>query len=61
MQKVRNVSAPKANEESQGAPRMLKITLTDGHTNCLAVEMEQIASLRYFNLIQMKLRSKIRK
>ena len=51
MQKIRNVSAPKANEESQGAPRMLKLSLTDGHANCQAVEIEQIASLRYITLI----------
>ncbi|XP_034245834.1 tudor domain-containing protein 3 isoform X2 [Thrips palmi] len=45
LQKVRNVSAPKANEESQAAPRMLKVTLTDGHSTCHAVEIERIPAL----------------
>ncbi|XP_075212664.1 tudor domain-containing protein 3-like isoform X2 [Lycorma delicatula] len=45
IQKVRNVSAPKSNEESHGAPRMLKIALTDGHTVCQAIELEPITSL----------------
>ncbi|KAJ9597478.1 hypothetical protein L9F63_011663, partial [Diploptera punctata] len=40
IQKIRNVSAPKANEESRSAPRMLKLTLTDGLTCCQAVELE---------------------
>jgi len=47
IQKIRNVSAPKANEESRTAPRMLKLTLTDGHTSCQAVELESIPALRY--------------
>lgn len=46
VQKVRNISAPKANEDSQAAPRMLKIVLTDGHTLCHAVEVENINTLR---------------
>lgn len=45
LQKVRNVSAPKANEESGAAPRMLKVTLTDGHSTCHALEIERIPSL----------------
>ncbi|XP_046394161.1 tudor domain-containing protein 3 isoform X2 [Ischnura elegans] len=45
VQKVRNVSAPKANEESRGAPRMLKFTLSDGQLTCQAVEFEHIQSL----------------
>ena len=45
IQKVRNVTAPKDNEESQAAPQMLKITLTDGHSNCSALEMEKISRL----------------
>lgn len=45
LQKVRNVSAPKANEESQAAPRMLKVTLTDGHSTCHAVEIDRIPAL----------------
>lgn len=47
IQKIRNVSAPKANEESRAAPRMLKLTLTDGHNCCQAVELESIPALRY--------------
>ena len=39
VQKVRNVTAPKANEESQHAPRMLKITLTDGFASVNLLEM----------------------
>lgn len=39
---VRNVSAPKAKEESKTAPRMLQLDLTDGHNVCLALEMEKI-------------------
>ncbi|RZF42134.1 hypothetical protein LSTR_LSTR013643 [Laodelphax striatellus] len=45
VQKVRNLSAPKVNEESHAAPRMLKIAITDGHTVCQAIEVEQIAAL----------------
>lgn len=45
IQKIRNVSAPKANEESQAAPRMLKLTLTDGHNFCQAIEILPISSL----------------
>ena len=45
--KVRNVSAPKANEESGTAPRMLRVTLTDG-TNCIqALEVQNIKPIRY--------------
>ncbi|XP_052279000.1 tudor domain-containing protein 3-like isoform X2 [Dreissena polymorpha] len=40
LQKIRNVSAPKDNEESQGAPRLMKLSLTDGHITCSAVETE---------------------
>ena len=40
--KIRNVSAPKINEESKTAPRMLKISLTDGKTTVHAVEMAKI-------------------
>jgi len=42
VQKVRNVAAPKANEDSQAAPRMLKLTLTDGVSSVNALEMETI-------------------
>ena len=46
IQKVRNVSAPKENEESHGAPRLLKLYLTDGQTSCCAIELEMIDKLR---------------
>ena len=42
MTKIRNVSAPKINEESKTAPRMLKISLTDGKTTVHGVEMSKI-------------------
>ncbi|KAK2502823.1 hypothetical protein MC885_009128, partial [Smutsia gigantea] len=38
IQKFHNVSAPKDNEESQAAPRMLRLQMTDGHISCTAVE-----------------------
>ena len=40
--KIRNISAPKANEESQTAPRMLKISLTDGKTTIHGTEISKI-------------------
>jgi tudor domain-containing protein 3 len=40
--KLRNVSAPKSNEDSKAAPRMLKITLTDGKKSCNAIEMSKL-------------------
>ena len=40
LMKIRNVSAPKNNEESQGAPRLMKFSLTDGQIICSAVETE---------------------
>lgn len=45
IQKIRNVSAPKANEESTSAPRMLKLTVNDGKTACTALEITPISSL----------------
>ncbi|KAF2880973.1 hypothetical protein ILUMI_25189 [Ignelater luminosus] len=45
IQKIRNVSAPKSKEDSQAAPRMLKLILTDGHTSCQAIEISNISSL----------------
>ena len=45
IQKTRNVSAPKANEESAHAPRLLKLQLTDGHTTCHALELDSIPQL----------------
>lgn len=43
--KVRNISAPKANEESRAAPRLLKLTITDGQTQYSALEGEHVSSL----------------
>ena len=43
--KIRNVSAPKSNEESHAAPRMLKLTLTDGHATCHAVEVAKLEKI----------------
>lgn len=45
IQKVRNVAAPKDNEESQAAPRMLRVQMTDGHTSCTAVEFSYISKI----------------
>uniref|UniRef100_A0A0C9PW73 TDRD3 protein n=1 Tax=Fopius arisanus TaxID=64838 RepID=A0A0C9PW73_9HYME len=45
IQKLRNVSAPKSNEESRGAPRMLRLYLTDGKNNYQAVELDQLPSI----------------
>lgn len=46
IQKIRNISAPKGNEESKAAPRMLKLSLTDGKNNYQAVEIEHISALK---------------
>lgn len=43
--KIRNVTAPKENEESQTAPPMLRVSLTDGHTSCNALDMDKIPKL----------------
>ncbi|CAK8697280.1 tudor domain-containing protein 3-like isoform X2 [Clavelina lepadiformis] len=43
--KVRNVSAPKANEESSVAPRMLQLHLTDGHKTCVGIEDSNIPKI----------------
>lgn len=45
--KIRNVTAPKDHEESQAAPQMLKLTLTDGHSTCVSLQLEDIKKLRY--------------
>ncbi|KAJ8352655.1 hypothetical protein SKAU_G00241310 [Synaphobranchus kaupii] len=45
VQKIRNVAAPKDHEESQGAPRMLRIQMTDGHTNCVGIEFKQLSKI----------------
>ena len=46
IQKIRNVAAPKNNEESRAAPRLLKFFLTDGKNNFQAIEVEHISFLR---------------
>ncbi|XP_033127516.1 tudor domain-containing protein 3-like isoform X2 [Anneissia japonica] len=43
--KVRNIAAPKINEGSTFAPRMIKVSLTDGHTTCTALEVEPIPKI----------------
>ncbi|XP_046623803.1 tudor domain-containing protein 3 isoform X1 [Neodiprion virginianus] len=45
IQKLRNVAAPKGNEESRSTPRLLKLSLTDGQNNFQAIEIEPISSL----------------
>lgn len=45
IQKIRNVSTPKGNEESKSVPRMLKLSLTDGKNNFQALEVEHISAL----------------
>ncbi|KAK9873059.1 hypothetical protein WA026_020791 [Henosepilachna vigintioctopunctata] len=45
IQKIRNISAPKANEDSQSAPRMLKLILTDGENYAPAIEFSNISSI----------------
>uniref|UniRef100_A0A8I5MWB0 Tudor domain-containing protein 3 n=1 Tax=Papio anubis TaxID=9555 RepID=A0A8I5MWB0_PAPAN len=45
IQKVRNVAAPKDNEESQAAPRMLRLQMTDGHISCTAVEFSYMSKI----------------
>lgn len=49
VQKVRNVSAPKDHEESQGAPRMLRLQMTDGHTTCAGLEFKHLSKIRYMD------------
>ena len=44
--KVRNVSAPKAFEESGTAPRLLRMALTDGFSTVHALEIQNIKPLR---------------
>lgn len=45
VQKVRNISASKDHEESQGAPRMLRLQMTDGHTTCVGLEFKHLSKL----------------
>lgn len=41
---VRNISAPKANQESKTSPRLLLIDMTDGQTMCAGLEMENLST-----------------
>ncbi|XP_041358609.1 tudor domain-containing protein 3-like [Gigantopelta aegis] len=45
VQKLRNIAAPKENEHSQTAPRLLKLTLTDGHMTCIGIETENLKNI----------------
>ncbi|XP_066562775.1 tudor domain-containing protein 3 isoform X2 [Amia ocellicauda] len=45
LQKIRNVAAPKDHEESQAAPRMLRLQMTDGHTNCVGIEFKYLSKI----------------
>lgn len=41
--KLRNISAPKSNEMSKTAPKLMKLQLTDGQNTYSAIEMEPTA------------------
>lgn len=41
---VRNISAPKVNQESKTSPRLLQIDLTDGQTVCSGLDLEHLSS-----------------
>ncbi|XP_060682435.1 tudor domain-containing protein 3 isoform X2 [Hemiscyllium ocellatum] len=45
LQKIRNISAPKDHEESQAAPRMLRVQLTDGNVNCIGIEFNHLSKI----------------
>ncbi|XP_078077822.1 tudor domain-containing protein 3 isoform X2 [Mustelus asterias] len=45
LQKIRNISAPKDHEESQAAPRMLRVQLTDGSVNCIGIEFSHLSKI----------------
>uniref|UniRef100_A0A673NCX8 Survival of motor neuron-related-splicing factor 30 n=1 Tax=Sinocyclocheilus rhinocerous TaxID=307959 RepID=A0A673NCX8_9TELE len=45
VQKIRNVAAPKDHEESQAAPRMLRLQMTDGHTSCTGLEYKHLSKI----------------
>lgn len=47
IQKIRNISAPKANEKSQAAPRMLKLILTDGDASIQGIEVNPLPAINY--------------
>lgn len=43
--KIRNVTAPKEHEESQAAPRMLRIQMTDGQSTCAGLEFKHLSKI----------------
>ncbi|XP_034484039.1 tudor domain-containing protein 3 [Drosophila innubila] len=45
VQRVRNIAAPKSNEESKAAPRLLQLDLTDGQASLQALELEPVPAL----------------
>uniref|UniRef100_A0A8C1QHV5 Survival of motor neuron-related-splicing factor 30 n=1 Tax=Cyprinus carpio TaxID=7962 RepID=A0A8C1QHV5_CYPCA len=45
VQKIRNVAASKDHEESQAAPRMLRLQMTDGHTACIGLEFKHLSKI----------------
>ncbi|XP_072516912.1 tudor domain-containing protein 3 [Salminus brasiliensis] len=45
VQRIRNVAAPKENEESQTAPRMLRLQMTDGQTMCTGLEFKHLSKI----------------
>ncbi|KAM8876367.1 tudor domain-containing protein 3 isoform 1-T1 [Synchiropus picturatus] len=45
LQKMRNISAPKDNEECKAAPRMLRLQMTDGHINCVGLEFRHLSKI----------------
>lgn len=55
IQKLRNVAAPKNNQESKSTPRMLKYYLTDGKNNYQAIELEHISLININTLPGTKL------
>ncbi|XP_022100326.1 tudor domain-containing protein 3-like isoform X2 [Acanthaster planci] len=45
VQKTRNISAPKVNEDSGVAPPLLRLQLTDGHTTAMALVISNITKI----------------
>lgn len=46
IQKIRNVSAPKSNPESDNCPRLLRVHLTDGTSYCSAIQWGKWSNIR---------------
>lgn len=47
VQKIRNVAIPKDAEHSDGGQKLYRLTLTDGHGTCTAVDMKGISGLSH--------------